>query len=345
MFNFDDLPEDDPDEDYPAASADDKVGNAAQQEAEGLLPIRVWAVSDVHTDMKENMAALTDWPRCPDDVLILAGDVSNDLKVLRATLVIACDRFGHVFFCPGNHDLWLHKEDGCSDSIAKLRKIEAICQELGVHTSMGVVGGVTIVPLHSWYHAGFDADPDVLDESLAPVDKVMMDFHVCKWPEGLTAHDGSDSIAKFMDSLNDEALAGTTRCAVRRGGPVISFSHFLPRPDLLPEKRLLFYPPLPKAAGSLLLGDRVGKLAPDLHVFGHTHYAWAQELGGVRYVQACLAYPRERDERPFSVKCSDKSRDGRRSCRHSWSMTGESSQRTEDSGLSITRCTSETRKT
>eukprot|EP00971_Amphidinium_carterae_P028997 570150-Amphidinium_carterae.2 len=33
------------------------------------------------------------------------------------------------------------------------------------------------------------------------------------------------------------------------GNVVISFSHFLPRTELLPEKRYLFYPPLMKARG------------------------------------------------------------------------------------------------
>ena len=85
----------------------------------------------------------------------------------------------------------------------------------------------------------------------------------------------------------------------------MSFSHFLPRAELLPEKRTLFYPPLAKAVGSLPLRERVRALRPDLHVFGHTHYAWAAEVEGTRFLQACLAYPREREERPFSVKCGD----------------------------------------
>merc|ERR1740129_2509877 len=138
-----------------------------------------------------------------------------------------------------------------------------------------------------------------------------MDFHLCKWPSGLTPFDGSESIARFMDGLNDECLANLPcRGQAAKGAPrppVISFSHFLPRRELLPEKRTLFYPPLPKAAGSLLLGERVRQLAPDVHVFGHSHYGWAIELDGIRYMQACLAYPRERVERPFSVLNCDAS--------------------------------------
>lgn len=40
--------------------------------------------------------------------------------------------------------------------------------------------------------------------------------------------------------------------------PVISFSHFLPRQELLPEKRMLYIPNLAKAAGSDFLYSRCG---------------------------------------------------------------------------------------
>ncbi|CAK0813667.1 unnamed protein product, partial [Prorocentrum cordatum] len=255
---------------------------------------------------------LRQWPRRgPHDVLILAGDIAGPRGAasarwasrgpapaeIRASRRV-CFRAGR--FCP------VHRDDGCEDSVAKLGAIEQLCEELGVRTRPGLVGEVAIVPLLSWYHAGFDADPDVVDDSLAPVEQVMMDFHLCKWPEGLTPLGGSDSIARFMDGLNS-GLPGRlwTLGLGRPTAATVSFSHFLPRAELLPEKRTLFYPHLSKAVGSLPLRDRVRALRPDLHVFGHTHYAWAAEVEGTRFLQACLAYPREREERPFSVKCGD----------------------------------------
>ena len=46
-------------------------------------------------------------------------------------------------------------------------------------------------------------------------------------------------------------------CAAARvaGRLVVSFSHFLPRIELLPEKRFLFLPTLPKVIGAILLED------------------------------------------------------------------------------------------
>ena len=60
-------------------------------------------------------------------------------------------------------------------------------------------------------------------------------------------------------------------------------------------------PALAKAVGSTFLERRVARLKPDVHVFGHTHFGWDATLDGVRYVQACLAYPRERRDRLTTV--------------------------------------------
>ena len=52
----------------------------------------------------------------------------------------------------------------------KLRRLEELCASLGVHTRPARVGGVWVVPLLSWYHASFDAEPDI--EGARPVDQV-----------------------------------------------------------------------------------------------------------------------------------------------------------------------------
>lgn len=211
-------------------------------------------------------------------------------------------RFGEVFFCPGNHDLWLHKDDGCADSVGKYERLKVLCSELGVHTEPKIVRGVLIVPVVSWYHSSFDSDPDVPPHpSLVPIEDAMMDFHLCKWPPGLSALGGSDSVARHFDELNGGMDSECARWLDPPPGaaigdettrpPVISFSHFLPRPELLPEKRALFFPPLAKAVGSVFLGERVRRIMPDCHIFGHTHYAWSATVDGIKYVQACLAYP------------------------------------------------------
>jgi UDP-2,3-diacylglucosamine pyrophosphatase LpxH len=56
-------------------------------------------------------------------------------EVVQETLQTFQQKFAHVFFCPGNHDLWCTGDgDGAMDSLHKLQQLEALCSQLGVHT-------------------------------------------------------------------------------------------------------------------------------------------------------------------------------------------------------------------
>jgi hypothetical protein len=99
--------------------------------------------------------------------------------------------------------------------------------------------------------------------------------------------------------------------SIERGDAVVAFSHFLPRLELLPEKRMLFYPKLAQASGSVYLRKRVDEIKSRVndgdmtHVFGHTHFGWNARIDGVRYVQASLATPKEWQKRPRSLIIGD----------------------------------------
>lgn len=139
----------------------------------------------------------------------------------------------------------------------------------------------------------------------------MSDYRRCRWPEPL--RDDDESVARFFDGkadastfvrgsciagLNCDVIPMASRERQRGSTDVVSFSHFLPRIELLPEKRYLYLPTLTKAVGSRFLGDRVRALQPDAHCFGHTHIAWDSTIAGVRYIQAALAYEQEWRSRP-----------------------------------------------
>lgn len=110
------------------------------------------------------------------------------------------------------------------------------------------------------------------------------------------------SLAQYFDTMNNNNQNAISEIQ-RTCNQVISFSHFLPRQELCPEKRMLFYPNLPKIIGSDFLETRVRSIHSvegsnsACHVFGHTHFCWDAVLDGIRYVQAPLAYPRERKRR------------------------------------------------
>eukprot|EP00257_Ricinus_communis_P026892 XP_025014306.1 uncharacterized protein LOC8286474 isoform X2 [Ricinus communis] len=248
--------------------------------------VSVFVVSDLHTDYPENMTwvkSLSSKRHNKKDVLLVAGDVAETCSNFFFTMSLLKDTFQHVFYVPGNHDLWCRwDQDRCLDSLEKLNKLLDACRILGVETTPMILDGLGIIPLFSWYH------------------EVCKDFHACKWPGDLSSRD--TSLALYFDAINEEN-GDKIKVIQRTCSQIITFSHFVPRQELCPEKRMLFYPNLPKIIGSDCLEDRIRLIhgttanASMCHVFGHTHFCWDAMLDGVRYVQAPLAYPRERKRR------------------------------------------------
>mmetsp|Transcript_73596 Transcript_73596/g.130512 ORF Transcript_73596/g.130512 Transcript_73596/m.130512 type:complete len:404 (+) Transcript_73596:69-1280(+) len=305
MFDFDDL------EDHLEASA---------------APNRIWAVSDIHTDAKDNLDFVErlDPKAYAKDALILAGDVSDNLEVVRKTLRSLRAKFAYVFFVPGNHDLWVTRQkakDNCHDSLSKMSALERICQEERVDTrprrllaSREGASSVWIVPLLSWHCQSFDTEPDIDKRwrGIPEVEAICSDYELCAWPGTLDPR--TDAIAEKLDQMNDKLVMemdeanGTQlnalidgRVRTDSGDIIISFSHFLPRIELLPEKRYLYMPSLAKMVGSPLLGRRVERMQPHVHIFGHTHFGWDQVLEGIRYVSPPMGMPRERDQRLSTI--------------------------------------------
>ena len=83
---------------------------------------------------------------------------------------------------------------------------------------------------------------------------------------------------------------------VESGDTVISFSHFVPRQELMPEKRFLIEPHLTKVIGSDPLEHQIRRLRPHVHLFGHTHIPIDMELDGITYIQWPLGYFKESEK-------------------------------------------------
>lgn len=69
------------------------------------------------------------------NVLLVAGDIADRIETIAETLSVLRARFCHVFYTPGNHELWVR--DGGGDSLEKMRRIVALCDELGIQTRPG----------------------------------------------------------------------------------------------------------------------------------------------------------------------------------------------------------------
>lgn len=248
--------------------------------------MRVYATSDLHTDYKDNFRWLEDLSDIEyrDDALIVAGDISDRLDVIRETLLLLRSKFRHVLFTPGNHELWVRGVD--YDSIEKLQHVLDLCKEIDVITKPQRLDDVWIIPLFSWYDGIFE--PEMQDEKQV-ARQAWADFHLCRWPEH------TKPLAGYFLRLNEPHLKSYD-------APIITFSHFVPRSDLLPPKEYLKISWLANVSICAGLDDQIRQLKSSVHVCGHTHTTIDRVIDEVRYVQNAVRYPKERTATSLPIK-------------------------------------------
>lgn len=271
--------------------------------------MRVFALSDLHVDYKRNMSILQQMSdiEYTEDALLLAGDISHDLEQLKTCLERLRAKFRCVFFVPGNHDLWIRRKE-CADSIAKFWRVLRLSQSLNVETTPAKIkgsedtAGVWIVPLFSWYVKPEEADcslyvPKTGDD---PTLSMWSDDRFTRWPSSKNGEPTAD----YFLRLNEKNVRRTY------DAPIISFSHFLPRTDLIFSsehekkatgiRRKNRHPKFnfSRVAGCTCLEKQIRKLNSSVHVYGHQHRDRFRRVNDVLYVSHCLGYPHDRITEP-----------------------------------------------
>lgn len=240
--------------------------------------MRVFAVSDLHLDYAPNREWLQQLPlqEYNDDALILAGDISDRLVLLEHAFEALAKRFAVVLYVPGNHDLWATREP-VADSFEKFEKVLGTAKDHGVHTDLFRHDDIVIVPLLGWY-----------DYSFGPADAYLRtawaDYRACRWPD----YDDA-ALTHFFISRNPEPSS----LDLASPRTIITFSHFLPRidlmPDRIPDKHRKVYPVL----GTERLETELRRWGSHIHVYGHSHVNRRITLDGVSYINNAFGYPSE----------------------------------------------------
>jgi predicted phosphodiesterase len=239
--------------------------------------VRVFALSDIHIDYDTNAkwVANLSVAEYRDDALILAGDVTDSRRLLDWCLSALAKRFRKVLFTPGNHELWVIREDREMNSLQKFDEVRAVVESSGASMQAFRERGVEIIPLLAWYDYSFGEPSEELRS-------MWMDYRACRWPSGYTEEDVAAHFAAFNDK--HVGVAGAT---------VITYSHFLPRIDLMPEfipyTHKLLYPIL----GSTRLESQLRMLNSSIHVYGHSHVNRQVKIDGVTYINNAFGYPSE----------------------------------------------------
>jgi len=265
---------------------------------------RIFALSDLHVDHGPNLAWLQALSSAEytDDVLILAGDVSDGEPRMELALTCLLGKFRRVFFVPGNHDLWV-RSNGHAHSLDKFHSLTDKCEALGIATRPAPVTqwdgrDVWIVPLFSWYTRPEEGEDSLFGPKPGedPTLNGWRDNTHVRWPRT----DRGTPPCRYFHRLNEPHTHPLS------GRLTISFSHFLPRQDLMRgerrngrDERRGPQDPHPKfnfsrVAGSSALEDQLRRLKSCIHVYGHQHRNRDRTIDGIRYVSHCLGYPRER---------------------------------------------------
>jgi hypothetical protein len=134
---------------------------------------------------------------------------------------------------------------------------------------------VRIVPLLAWYDYSFGLPNAYLHEH-------WMDYRECRWPAGWQPRD----VAAWLFERNIPEPPRTEKV-------LITFSHFLPRLDLMPTNVPQQVKQLFPVLGSARLDDEIRRLGAAIHVYGHSHLNRDLVVGGIRYVNNAFGYPHE----------------------------------------------------
>ena len=268
--------------------------------------MRVFALSDIHVDYDENLRWIENLPRneYANDVLIIAGDISHDRELFVRALGELRSRFCRVFFVPGNHDLWLRASDS-GTSLDKCEQLLAVCRQMDVQTEPACVHSgnhepaVWIVPVYSWYVKPEEDPAETLfvpKRGEDPCMRMWVDNRAIRWP----------SFNKQMTPAAYFLSRNGTIPESQGDAVIISFSHFVPRRELLfPTLRELKALGLPlidpqprfnfsRVAGCHGLERAIRSLRSRIHLYGHQHRNRQRHLDGITYISHCLGYPRER---------------------------------------------------
>jgi predicted phosphodiesterase len=262
---------------------------------------RIFAISDIHVDSRAHAAWIEglSTEEFVDDILILAGDVSDNVDRMKRTFDCLTSRFSRVFFVPGNHELWVRRRDGGS-SLQKLEDVLRLCKSIGITTEPELVqddagNKVQIVPLFSWY-----SEPEQASSDSLYLPKEGEDPTLAMWSDRRFIRDEQEvnDLAAYFLKLNGKRSEATY------DSEVISFSHFLPRQELMfsngPPTKSGGRDPHPsfnfsRVAGSAGLDLQIRTLGSRAHIYGHQHRNRIREIDGVTYISHCLGYPQERE--------------------------------------------------
>jgi predicted phosphodiesterase len=257
--------------------------------------MRLLAISDLHLASAVNRDALATLPFCPQDWLILAGDIAERFDHLRLAFATATARFARVLWVPGNHELWSVPEDDTTSQARRgqeryLAQIE-LARQYGVLTPEdeyplwdGPGGPCRIAPLFLLYDYSFRPDTVSHDAVVAWAAELR---NVCADEMLLdpVPYDSREAWCEQRCRLTHDRLA-----ALDPTVPTVLINHFPLRDDLVHIPRAPRFTPW---CGTKITADWHRRFNAKVVVSGHLHVRRTDWRDGTRFEEVSLGHPRQ----------------------------------------------------
>jgi 3',5'-cyclic AMP phosphodiesterase CpdA len=254
----------------------------------------LYAVSDLHVGNQHNREIVTRIrPAHPDDWLIVASDVAERLADIEWALTLLRDRFAHVLWVPGNHELWTNSDDG--DDLRGVRRYDRLvdlCRGLEVATPEdpyalwhGAYGSVRIAPLFLLYDYTFLAPGTTTkEESLraAHASRVVCTDEYLLHPD---PYPSREAWCRARVEVTVQRMA-----AVTGDDPLVLVNHW---PLVREPTRIMTHQQFPQWCGTELTADWHTRFGASVAVYGHLHIPRTTNYDGVRFEEVSIGYPRE----------------------------------------------------
>ena len=261
--------------------------------------MRLLAISDLHVSHRLNRAGVAAMGEYPDDWLIVAGDLGEQVMHLRFVLDHLTRRFAKVIWTPGNHDLWCPPDaPERTRGQARYDELVDICRGYGVLTPedpfptfpapptspTSPASQLFICPLFLLYDYSF-RPPDITRENaiawaresgVVCGDEWMLD--PVPWPSREAwCHARCDAAEQRLSQLPPEAQT-------------VLINHWPLRYDLGRPPRV---PRFSIWCGTARTEHWPARFRAQAVVSGHLHMRTTIVRDGVRHEEVSLGYPRD----------------------------------------------------
>ncbi|MBX3187575.1 MAG: metallophosphoesterase [Labilithrix sp.] len=253
--------------------------------------MKLLAISDLHVRHPDNRAFVERIEARPDDWLVIAGDVGEDVNDLELVLDSLGPKFAKLVWVPGNHELWtLRREgEGAPRGEARYARLVEACRARGVLTPEdpypvwpGDGPPTVIAPMFLLYDYSFRPDDVPRERAIAWASEADT---VCVDEELLHPHPHASREAWC------HARVEATRARLDALGPdvgTVLINHF-------PLRRAhAFLPRVPRFCiwcGTTKTEDWHLRYRARAVVYGHLHIPRTHVEDGVAFEEVSLGYP------------------------------------------------------